>query len=374
MSFAARTQEILTLARSHKVPDRERLLLAIVDLCTAAAGSQAELDQAPVQSLLSSIFMGLVVEAERDIRIRLADKLAHADWAPAALINVLALDDIEIARPIIAASPVLRDHDLIRLLVESTLEHQIEVARRPYLGPPVIAAVLQQAEPALLTALAGNHTALVSDHDLHFLVGSARRIAALRSPLARHPLLNEAMAKSLYSWVGQGLRRTLASRFRLDTKALDNSLAQAVTEAHSGAVNLAEEVRKGEPDPSQDQMEQRLVTKLHLAGQLQPGYLLRVLREGRLSLFVHGLTTLGRFEAGQVRTAIDGDQPELLALACGAVQIDRSVFPAILTLVRNLNGGKPGGGQEGARRAIGAFGPFQPETAGSAFRQALAQS
>ena len=47
---------------------------------------------------------------------------------------MLALDEIEIARPIIAASPVLKDADLIRLLVEATIEHQIEVARRPNLG------------------------------------------------------------------------------------------------------------------------------------------------------------------------------------------------------------------------------------------------
>ena len=31
-------------------------------------------------------------------------------------------------------SPVLGDEDLIRLLVEATIEHQIEVARRPNLG------------------------------------------------------------------------------------------------------------------------------------------------------------------------------------------------------------------------------------------------
>ena len=106
--------------------------------------------------------MSLVVEAERDIRQRLAEKLAMASWAPAALINVLALDDIEIARPIIAESPVLQDADLIRLLVDATIEHQIEVARRPRLGPPVVAAILQQNEPAVLTALAGNSTAEVS--------------------------------------------------------------------------------------------------------------------------------------------------------------------------------------------------------------------
>jgi uncharacterized protein (DUF2336 family) len=106
--------------------------------------------------------MTLVVEAERDIRQRLAERLADAAWAPSALINILALDEIEIARPIIARSPVLQDHDLIRLLVQATLEHQIEVARRPRLAASVVEAILARGEPAVLTALASNDSAELS--------------------------------------------------------------------------------------------------------------------------------------------------------------------------------------------------------------------
>jgi hypothetical protein len=66
------------------------------------------------------------------------------------------------------------------------------------------------------------------------------------------------------------------------------------------------------------------------------------------------------------------DKPELLALACAAVGIDRSVFPSILEMVRQCNDGLPGGGEAGARRAASAFGPFPPEVAKRAFHQAVA--
>ena len=82
------------------------------------------------------------------------------------------------------------------------------------------------------------------------------------------------------------------------------------------------------------------------------------------------LATLGRFDAVQVRRVIDSDRPELLGLACAAVGIDRSVFPSILEMIRGLNGGRPGGGTDGARRAIGAFGPVTAQVAATAFRQA----
>jgi uncharacterized protein (DUF2336 family) len=270
---------------------------------------------------------------------------------------------------VIASSPLLKDPDLIRLLIEATIEHQIEVARRPNLGASVVQAILRTAEPAVMTALAGNQTAELAPADMKRLVDAAREVAALRSPLSRHPKLTTELAMQLYIWVGQALRQSLAERFRMDPKMIETALAQSVQEAHLAApagqapVVLA---RDGE----REAMEQRLIEKLHAAGQLRPGYLVRSLQEGRLSLFTVALATLGRFETNHVQRVIDSDRPELLGLACAAVGIDRSVFPSILEMIRGLNAGRPGGGLDGARRAIGAFGPVTPQVAATAFRQA----
>jgi len=362
------SESLLELAKSRAPADRERLLLAVVELCDAGEGASA-MASPQIQALLNSIFLGLVAGAEREIRKRLAEKLATVEWAPSALVNVLALDEIEIARPIIAASPLLKDADLIRLLVETTIEHQIEVARRPNLGASVVAAILEASEPAVLTALAGNPSAELAAADMQRLVQAAREIAALRTPLAAHPKLTGDLALQLYIWVGQALRQSLAERFRLDPKLIEAALARSVQEAHLAAPG-------GQPsaavsrDGEREAMEQRLIEKLHAAGQLRPGYLVRALQEGRLSLFTVALATLGRFETDHVQRVIDSDRPELLGLACAAVGIDRSVFPSILEMIRSLNGGRPGGGLDGARKAIGAFGPVAPQVAATAFRQA----
>jgi uncharacterized protein (DUF2336 family) len=200
-------------------------------------------------------------------------------------------------------------------------------------------------------------------------VAAAREIVALRAPLAGHPKLTGDLALQLYIWVGQALRQSLAERFRLDPKAIETALAQSVQEAHLAAPApppATPQTRDGE----RQAMEQRLIEKLHSAGQLRPGYLVRALQERRLSLFTVALATLGRFEIDHVQRVIDSDRPELLGLACAAVGIDRSVFPSILEMIRDLNSGRPGGGQDGARKAIGAFGPVPPQVAATAFRQA----
>ena len=368
MSQAAQTAQLLSLARSREPADRERLLAGIVEMCDA--GQARGQPTAPeVQILLDSIFMTLVVEAERDIRARLAQSLADATWAPPALINILALDEIEIARPIIARSPILQDHDLIRLLVRATLEHQIEIARRPQLSPAVVDAILAKDESAVLTALASNPTAQISPEGLRRLVDKARDVVALRSPLARHPNLSSDLAEQLYLWVGRALRDSLISRFQLDPDKMALAVEASLRAAHAGAPLVDKPTVEQAED--REEMEAALVEKLDAAGQLRPGYLLRVLRERRLPLFLFALARLGRFDVRQVRRAIDSNRPELLALACSAVGIDRSVFPTILAHVRELNGGRPGGGAEAARKASGAFGPFAPDIAALAFRQAV---
>jgi uncharacterized protein (DUF2336 family) len=350
-------ERLINLARTRTPADRDRLLLALADLCRVGGDDGGAAANPAVQDLLSTIFLNLVVEAERDMRRRLAEKLADAEWAPSALINVLALDEIEVARPIIAASPVLKDEDLMRLLLEATIEHQIEVARRPRLGRPVVAAILRQGEPAVLTALAGNTTAELADADMRELVAEARRVAALRAPLASHPKLTNELALQLYVWLGQAMRQALVERFRLDTDALDQALAETVREAHGG-VRAADEglvvvAREGE----RQEMERRLVDKLHAAGQLRAGYLVRALREGRLSLFAAALAKLGELDPDHVREALDAPTPDPLQLACAGVGVDRSAFPSILLMVRGLNSGRPG-------TATDAPAPPPPPTAG----------
>jgi uncharacterized protein (DUF2336 family) len=352
----AQAGPLLTLAKSRDRADREQLLARLVDLCELQAGSMAPRAATEVEA----VFLALVAEAERDIRARLAERLARADWAPPRLIETLSRDDIEVARPIIAASPLLRDAALIRLLTEATIAHRVEVAQRPQLSAAVVEAVIDQAEPAVLTALAGNATADITPGGMSRLVGYAKNIEALGPPLTSHPRMTSELAEALYLWVGQALRAAIVSRFEVDAAKLDAAVAAAVAGEPKAARN----------GPNSSEL--KLITKLSGAGQLKPGYLLKSLKEHQLGLFEAALAKLGGFRVEDVHRAVmSPDRPELLALACAAVSIDRTVFPTILEMVRQCNDGLPGGGPEGARRAASAFGPFSPDIAASAFRQAI---
>jgi uncharacterized protein (DUF2336 family) len=362
VSAVKTAQDLTDLAKSRTPADRDRLMLALADLC---AQTGEAMGGPKIQALLGPIFLSLVGGAEQDIRRVLAEKLAVADWPPTDLVNALALDEIEVARPIIAASPVLTDADLMRLLAEAPGDHQVEVAQRPSISLPVVEAILRQAEPAVMTALAGNDTADISPEAMAQLVEASRQIAAMRSPLARHPRLTSELAQRLYLWVGQSLRAAIVTRFRVDVEALDRAIAEAVSEAQSPPDSAA--AVGGRINAEQEDMERRLIAKLHSAGQLRPSYLLRALREQRLSLFMAALAILGGYTVDDVRKAIDADSPDLLAMACLSVGVDRGAFSTLLALVRDLNGGRPGGDLAAARRVFTSFAGDQVGKASGAF-------
>ena len=351
---APRASELLSLARNASPDARQRLLLGVIALCDARPPS------GELSPVLGEIFLSLARQAEREVRKVLSERLAGADWAPAALVNVLALDEIEIARPILASSPVLQDDDLLRVLIEASLEHQIAVARRPRISGRVADAVIERGEPIVLTALATNRTAEISPDGLRRLVDHSRRIAALRSPLTRHPRLTEALAEQMYHWVGEALRQSISARFVVD----GTKLGAAVYDAVEGVLRKVPATDEIVDHPEREEMERRLVAKLQAAGQLKPGVLVRAARERRFALLVHGLAALGGFTVAQIRQAMNASTPEALYYACAAVGIDRAVFPSLLADVRKLNQSLPGD----LGKAVWQRGELSAASAARAFR------
>lgn len=347
----------LAMALAAAPADRQRLMLALAMLCDLPEAAATERAKTVIQDL----FMALVEGAERSIRLHLAEALAPARWAPSSLINCLALDDIDIARPIIARSPILQDEDLVRILVAATLEHQIEVARRPGIGSGVVDEIISEGQPSVLAALSANETANVSDAAMEKLVAASRHVAAMRSPLTRHPKMTGELALVLYTWVGDALQKELTRRFTIDPEALKRAVAEAVNAAYSGKTPSGLTIPA--PDLDRQEMETRLIAKLQAAGQLRPGFLLKSLRDGKLYLFELALAALANLRTEEIRAVAASNRPELLALACASVGIDRSVFPTILQLVRGLNEGRPAGGEDSLRQINAAFSHKSPDEA-----------
>jgi uncharacterized protein (DUF2336 family) len=188
----------------------------------------------------------------------------------------------------------------------------------------------------------------MDDFSMGRFVALAERVAAIRGPLCRHPRLSQDLATALYAWVGRALRTQISERFEVDGAAIDAAVRAAVDETMAPLPTLSATAL---PSPAKGDADAILIAKMQAAGELRPGFLLRALRQGNLPLFLMALASLGNVPFEAVRVAVDAQGPEGLALLCGIVGIDRSVFPTILSFVRALNESRPATGPDGLKAA-----------------------
>lgn len=289
------------------------------DLYRAAAGflcSNGDALGAGERVLVCEIIRTLATQIAERVRLALALQLATDPAAPHELVVMLANDKIEVARPVIAGSPVLTSEDLVALIREAGASHQCAVAARPGIDSTVSAVIAECAADEAVAALLGNTTATIGPKTFIRLVDRARTQTPLQAPLASRADLPRDLALRLCAAAGAELQRTIMQRFGLDPLKLNAAVDQAVIEAAGG-------VR-----PDAELAAERLVEKLHAAGQLKPAFLLKALNQGQKPLFEHAFARLLGLPVARMRDLL-GQGPLIIATACRAAGIDRSVYMTI---------------------------------------------
>lgn len=292
--------------KSRPITDQTRLVMQVADLYSQYTPTNRH------QARLATVFIELVRAVEAEVRQGLSERLGAADWLPHGLVQMLANDEIHIALPVISASPLLNDSDLLALLASSSTEHRLQIALRPALGAAVSEAILNTQEPLLLTALASNSCANMPPDGMIRLVNASEHIISLRQPMLDHPKLTEDLAERMYLWVGEIMQTSLRERFP----------------------HHAEQLKLAVNDSVRILADARVAVKMHDTGRLTPASLLRFLREGRRGLFTQGLCLLAEIRIDEVDAILRRPSARQFYLVCLAAGIDRAAFPEALESLR----------------------------------------
>ena len=300
---------------------REEIYLAVASLyrIQGAGLNQRERD------LMREILRRLTRDVEMAIRIALAQRLSDDTNAPHDLILLLVDDTIEVARPLILHSPLLTETDALRLISDASIGHQEAVAGRPHITIPVTDALARSETESVLFALVRNATARISENSYQTLVEKSRAFAVLQEPLVRRPDLPPQLASNMCTWVSDALKNYINTNYDLAPRRVDAALSQATTILNSEP--------PGPKDPPADSA-QKLIEKLAASGQLRAGFLMRVLSQGQIDLFDIAFARLLDVELVHYRQFFYSDGVTLVALACRATGIDKSVFATVYNLSR----------------------------------------
>ena len=311
----ARIRELVALARDSAPAARAQLVAGIGDLMF----NEVEPASTREKDLATDILRFLVREAEAAVRRALADRLAREPKAPRDLIVTLAHDDIAIARPVLLESPLLADADLIEIIHQRTLQHQLAITMRQQVSETISAALVSTGSAEVMRSLVDNPKARIARRTYEILVEHSRAVESLQAPLVRRKDLDSDLAARMYGWVSAALRKQIVLNFDVDSKLLDEALADSmrtVMDEHKQPEGTAPAVHGDDPR-----------------------VLLQLLRAGEIAMFEALLARKTGLRLLVARRAFYEPGGRPLAIACQAIGVEKAHFAAIFLLARQARPG-----------------------------------
>ncbi|MGD9650310.1 MAG: DUF2336 domain-containing protein [Dongiaceae bacterium] len=309
---------IMALARDKSSGGRRELLTQISDLLFEEGGQASDRERA----LMIDIMRNLVFEVEMKVRKELANRLLEAKQAPRELAAMLANDEIEVARPILLGSSLLRDEELLEIIKHRTMEHQLAIAARQEVSEVVSGALVEAGNESVITTLLENPSAKVSETTLEYLVEQSQRVDSFQNPLLKRGDLSQALAERMYIWVSDTLRENIIGKYSIDPVVLEEKLKTStlwVFEQEKRDASKAEE----------------LVEALVKNNELSPGVMTKALRDGEVPLFLCMLGRIADLQLETVRRIVFDSEGEVFAVSCKAIGLEKHQFSDLYKMVRN---------------------------------------
>ena len=277
--------------------------------------------------LVADVLIELMAQAETDLRHAIAEQLSVLDNVPLRLLLQLANDDIEIARPILTKSPVLGDLDLIYIIKSKTPEYWQAIASRQILGAKVIDVLADTRDFDTALSLAENMHIRLTEHSMTVLADLAQGSETLSVPLIRRADVPEEIAKALYQYVGEEMKKFITRNFDIDQskvlETVDNVVAEFTENAH---------FKDFIPEEYMIKAAQAFMSKNMLNTKL----MMNTLRRGHIRSFVAQFSVFTEIPIAKVCQILSQANGHGLAIACKALEIDKQDFVSMFMLTSKI--------------------------------------
>lgn len=334
-------EQLLALARLRSDEGRAELFAVIGDLFH----DRNDVLSAQERALMLDILEKLMRDVARDVRRRLALRLADAPGLPRELAVLLANDEIDVATPILMRSTALQDVDLIEVIRHRSRQHILAVAMRRDVSSNVSDALVESGDRDVIRTLLENQDAQISRITLAYLVEQSKSVDEFQEPLVRRRDLPAELAKRMVYWVAAALRQALVERFEIDVNLLDDRLEPVAREEAEAAAAEAET----------DTAAAVLSRALGDARTLTPRLLLQTLRKGEIQLFEAMFAEMCGLRLKLVNRIVYEPGGQGLAVAARGIGLNREEYATIFLLTRRARAGQGGFAPAELGRALEFF-------------------
>ena len=217
---------LIKLAQDSTKGSKEALMENITDMFLSPDGRLNDHERV----LMNDIMVKLLKNVEKKIRKGLSERLAESDEISIELVTMLANDHIEVARPVLEKSALLKDEDLVETIRNRTDSHRLSIAIREHVSETVSDELIEHGNEDVIEALIQNSNAELSKASMDYLVQESRSVDRFQEPLLNRNDLSFELVHKMYWWVSAALRRKIVAEFDIDETLLDDALEDATKE------------------------------------------------------------------------------------------------------------------------------------------------
>ncbi len=287
----------------YSVP-RDTLAEKVVVAFTSGGFNSSE------SAIASDIFRLLLRDAEKSIRVTLAEHLCRDANAPHDVIMKLARDETDVASRILQYSLVLTDDDLISI-VESTKEvlRLCAIAKREKVSERLSEALITTEQEFVLKDLFDNKGAEISERGLNMAWDKISSNNYLLESLVKRGGLPLTVAEKIFTVVSTELRERLAREYKINKPALYKAAIDAREWELLGIMPVGDITH-----PDADEQVDDLVEQLYATGRLTYSFVIRALCMGFLNLFEASLAKMADIHRANARILLTGGSEGFRAL------------------------------------------------------------
>lgn len=317
---------LLELAKEGSSEKRRELLRQITDVFLADPPERSDRES----MLFDEIVAAVSADLETQVRVELAKKVAVSNVPVQRTARRLAMDVIEVARPVIEHSKALTEADILDVIKEKSQDHMLAVTKRPDIGETVSSALVAKGEDRVVASLLENRTARMDRRTYEKVAERAEVSPVLHAPFVRNAQMPLDLLNNVYLKVENGLRREIMRKFHgVSPQELEAALEASRNHLSSAYGAL--------PDDFQIAKDQ--IAAIEKKGDLRPPILVQLLRENKKTAFLVAFAQLVDIEFDLGRRLVDAKDIDALAMLCRGAGFDRGLFVTLCILVLGESGG-----------------------------------
>ncbi len=340
---------LLDLAKETSSEKRRELLRQVTDVFLSDGSARTESEAAVFDEIVGAV----AADLESQVRVELARKVAESSAPLGRTARRLAMDVIEVARPVIEKSRALTERDILDLIDQKSQDHMMAVTKRPDIGERVSSALVERGEDRVVVSLLENAAARMNRATYERVADRAQNNSVLHAPFVKNQHVPLDLLNTVYLQVGNGLRREIMRKFHGVSPAELEAALETSRNTLSAAYGAV---------PSDFQLATEYVAGLEKKGAIKPPVLVQFLREGRRTAFLISFAKMVGIDFDLTQRLIEGQDVDALAMLCRGAGFDRALFVTLCLLI---------GGQDYGMAKAEAFGQLYEQVPIAAAQRAL---